>query len=125
MIDDESFLNDMTPEEREEYRLNELIGPLFDLMLRFEKAFARLAIDKCDLSDADAEAAAKMFGDGKSDGHMGPAFAYFLRQVKITRILRTLAHQFEVVRGDDAMLSLPEIADRYRQLEEQNKVGKA
>lgn len=116
--------DDMTPEEREYLRLNELIGPLFDMTLRFEKAFARKAIDVIGLSDEDAEAAADMFKDEAPSG-LGSLFAYLLRHVRFERLLRGMAAQFEAVRGEEEMLTLAEIAERYRALEEQGKVGKA
>jgi hypothetical protein len=124
---DDIDMSGWTHEQREEWRLNELIGPLFDLFLRFEKAFSRLAIDRYDISDEDAEAAAQLLLKSDDDKcSMGPAFVYFLRHVKMQRIFRQLAHRFEAVKGEgEGLMRIDEIHERYRKLEEQGKVGKA
>ncbi len=46
---------DMSPEEREEFRIENATSPLFDMWLRFEGAFGDRAIDRLDISDEDAD----------------------------------------------------------------------
>ena len=73
---------DMSPEEREEFRLENATNPLFDLWLRFNAAFGDFAIDHLVLSDEDAEAAAK---EMEGFGPAGDAFAYLLRSIPSRR----------------------------------------
>lgn len=107
------FTKDMSPEEREEFRLDEAISPLFDMWLRFENVFADRAIDRLDISDEDAEAAAMHFGSA------GDAFAHLLRQIPHRRRLRELSHKAMAVWASAGMsepLSIPEIHARYAKL---------
>lgn len=110
---------ELTPEEQEELRLEELSSPLFDLLIRFEHAFARLAIDKYDLSDEDAEKmAAKIAGVG-GPGGMGDAFAYFLRRIPGERNMRRLGHMFAAVSATQTveMISIPDLVNEYNKLQ--------
>ena len=117
-MSDEEFAElskDLSPEEREEMRIGQVMGPLFDMWLRFEDVFADRAIDRLDVSDEDAEAAAKRMEGGPS----GDAFAYLLRHIATRRILRKLAHKASAVwaAGDAGeMMSIPEIHERYAKL---------
>jgi hypothetical protein len=108
------FTKDMTPEEREEARVDDAIDPLFDMWLRFEDAFADRAIDRLDVSDADAEVAAKKMEGTPS----GAAFAYLLRHIASRRMLRALSHKVSAVwaAGAPEVLSFPEIHARYAKL---------
>jgi hypothetical protein len=107
---------DMSPEDRERFRLENAIGPLFDMWLRFENVFADRGIDRLDISDEDAEAAAKMM-----EGHApsGDAFAHLLRQIPHRRRLRLFSHKIESVwaaSGTHEMLSISEVHERYAKL---------
>ena len=107
---------DMSPEEREEFRLENATNPLFDMWLRFEGVFGDRAIDRLDITDEDAEAAAK-----KMEGHgpAGDAFAYLLRSIPKRRRLRVISHKVSAVwaaAGTSDPLSFPEINDRYAKL---------
>jgi hypothetical protein len=107
---------DMTPEEREERRVENATNPLFDMWLRFTDVFADRAIDRLDITDEDAEAAAKQMED-----HLpaGAAFAYLLRQIPHQRRLREISHKAAAIwaAGDaPEMMSLPEIHERYEKL---------
>ena len=110
---------DMTPDEREQARIENATSPLFDMWLRFEAAFGALAIDRFDVSDEDAETAAKMMEGTPS----GDAFAYLLRSIKDRRLLRELSHKAiavwatsEAVGGTSEAMSIPEIHERYAKL---------
>ena len=107
---------DMAPEEREEFRLENATGPLFDMWLRFKDVFGDRAIDRLDVSDEDAEAAARgMEGHGPA----GDAFACLLRSIPNRRRLRELSHKVIAVwaaSGTSASMSIPEIHDRYAKL---------
>ena len=107
---------DMTPEEREEARIDNVTSPLFDMWLRFEGAFGDRSIDRLDVSDEDAEAmAAKMEDTGPS----GAAFAYLLRSIANRRRLREISHKVSAVwaaSGTSEPMSIPEIRERYAKL---------
>lgn len=117
-MDDDYDRSDWTPEMIEEERLNDLIGPLFDLWLRFESAFGRLAIDRFDISDEDAEAFAKHMEESGTDGSR--AFAYMLRQIKMARILRSISHRVTAIWAvqGERPLSMEDIATEYAKLGE-------
>lgn len=107
---------DMSPEDREYRRVENATSPLFDMWLRFLDVFGDRAIDRLDITDADAEAAAQQMED---HAPAGTAFAYVLRQIPHRRRLRELAHKFSAVRAaSDApeMMSIPEIHERYAKL---------
>lgn len=102
--------------ELEEIRLNERCGPLFDLFLRFEKALARLAIDRLDITDDDAEAFAVVMAGTGTDS--GAAFAYLMRHIKTERMLRRLCcvamatFESRAASGmEPVMMSMAEIAE--------------
>jgi hypothetical protein len=107
---------DMTPKEREEFRIENATSPLFDMWLRFEGVFGDRAIDRLDISDEDAEAAAKgMEGHGPA----GDAFAYLLRSIPNRRRLREISHKVNAVwaaAGTSEPMSIPEIHERYAKL---------
>lgn len=105
-----------TAEDREYRRVEIVTSPLFDMWLRFLDAFADRAIDRLDISDEDAEAAAKQMV-----GHapMGDAFAYVLREIPNRRRLRQIGHMASAVwaaSGTSEPLSYPELRDRYAKL---------
>lgn len=106
----------MAPEEREQARVENATSPLFDMWLRFEAAFGDRAIDRLDITDADAEAAAKrMEGIGAS----GAAFAYLLRSIANRRMLRGFAHKASAVwaaGGAPEAMSAQEVHERYAKL---------
>lgn len=107
----------MTPEDLAEQR----IDPLFDLFLRFEKAFCRLAIDRYNITDEEAELAAKKMQAGDDTPPMSDAFAALLRQIQHARIIRRLHHMLDVIMLADGGLpdggmSIPEIHERYASL---------
>jgi hypothetical protein len=105
----------MTPEAREEARIDEVMSPLFDMWLRFEQVFADRAIDRLDVSDVDAEAAARVM-EGTAGG---AAFAYLLRHIATARSLRKLSHKVSAIwaaSGESEALSFPEIHERYEKL---------
>lgn len=111
-----AFTEGMTPEQREEARIEDATSPLFDMWLRFEGAFADRAIDRLDVSDEDAEAAAKKM---EGVGEAGAAFGYLLRQIPHRRRLRDLSHKASAIwaaSGTSEALSIPEIHDRYAKL---------
>lgn len=103
-----------TPEQIEEYRVEQLTSPLFDLFLRFERAFTRLAIDKLDITDADAESAAAVMGETEG----GRAFAHFLRRIKGDRCMRVLGARAVAVfaAGAPECMTFEEINERYAKL---------
>ena len=107
---------DMSPAEREEFRIENAISPLFDMWLRFEGVFGDRAIDRLDISDEDAEAAAKgMEGHGPA----GEAFAYLLRSIPNRRRLREITHKVSAVwaaAGTSDPMSISEIYERYEKL---------
>lgn len=111
------FTKDMTPDECEEARIEEVMSPLFDMWLRFEDAFADRAIDRLDVSNEDAETAAKKMESGGTAS--GAAFAHLLRNISSRRMLRELSHKANAVwasSGTSEPLSIPEIHDRYAKL---------
>ncbi len=105
------------PQEEREYRRTEILtSPLFDMWLRFEAVFGDRAIDRLDISDEDAEAAAKGM---EGYGPMGDAFAYLLRTISNRRRVRVLSHKARAVweaSGAREPLSIPEIHARYEKL---------
>jgi hypothetical protein len=107
---------DMSPEEREEFRIENATNPLFDMWLRFQGVFGDRAIDRLDISDEDAEAAAcRMEGHGPS----GDAFAYLLRSIPNRRLLREISHKMTAVWeacGVRESMTYPEIHERYAKL---------
>lgn len=107
---------DMSPDECEECRVELSIDPLFDMWLRFEQVFADRAIDRLDVSDADAEAAAKKM-EGISAG--ANAFAHLLRHIASVRRLRQISHKVSAIwaaAGTSESMSFPEIHERYAKL---------
>lgn len=118
-MSDEAFAErakDLSPEDREEFRIENAISPLFDMWLRFEGVFGDRAIDRLDITDEDAEAAAK-----KMEGHgpSGDAFAYLLRSIPSRRRLREICHKATAVwesSGTREAMSIPEIHERYAKL---------
>ena len=107
----------MSPEDREETRIELIISPLFDLWLRFERSFARRAIDQLDISDEDAETAAKKMEAGNTTS--GAAFAHLLRQIANERLVRQLFYKVEAVwaaAGTEEPLSVEAIHERYEKL---------
>jgi len=106
----------MSPEEREHARIENATSPLFDMWLRFEEVFTDRAIDRLDITDADAEAAAKRM---EGHGPAGDAFAYLLRQIPHRRILRAFCHKANAVwaaSGTSEPLTIPEVHERYAKL---------
>jgi len=106
---------DMSPEDREYFRVENATSPLFDMWLRFEGVFCDRAIDRLDISDEDAEAMAKIM-EG-NDG--GDAFAYLLRRIPYRRILRELAHKVDAIYATGnapEVMSIPEVHERYAKL---------
>jgi hypothetical protein len=108
---------DMSPEAREEFRIENATSPLFDMGLRFEGAFGDRAIDRLDISDEDAEAAAMRMEAGRTEA--GRAFAHLLRSITNRRRLRVISHK--VTAGGEASgtresMSIPEIHERYAKL---------
>jgi hypothetical protein len=109
-------LEGLSPEDREYRRVEIATSPLFDMWLRFLDVFADRAIDRLDITDADAEAAAKQMED---HAPAGTAFAYCLRQIAHRRRLRELSHKVSAVwaaSGTSEPMSIPEIHDRYAKL---------
>lgn len=107
---------DLSPEDREEFRLEDATSPLFDMWLRFENVFGDRAIDRLDLSDEDAEAAAKRM---EGHGPAGDAFAYLLRSIPNRRRLRVISHKVSAIwaaAGTSEPMSIPEIYERYEKL---------
>jgi len=108
-------LEGLSPEDREYRRVEIVTSPLFDMWLRFLDVVGDRAIDRLDITDEDAEAAAKQM-----DGHApaGDAFAYVLRQIPHRRRLRELAHKARAVwaNGAPEMMTIPEIHERYAML---------
>lgn len=105
-----------SPEDREYRRVEIVTSPLFDMWLRFTDVFADRAIDRLDITDEDAEAAAQQM---EGHGPAGDAFAYQLRQIPHRRRLRELSHKASAVwaaSGTSEALSIPEIHDRYAKL---------
>ena len=108
---------DMAPEDREEFRIENATSPLFDMWLRFEGAFWDRAIDRLDVSDEDAEVAAKRMEVGGTES--GRAFAYLLRSIANRRRLREISHKVSAVwaaSGTSESMSIPEIHERYEKL---------
>lgn len=123
-LSDEEFAErakDMSPAEREEFRIENTFSPLFDLWLRFEGAFGDRAIDRLDVSDEDAEAAATQMEAGGTES--GRAFAYLLRSIANRRRTRMIHHMVTAVweaGGTRESMSIQEIADRYAKLPKGN-----
>jgi hypothetical protein len=122
-VSDDSEVEDdranWTPEMIEEDRLETLHSPLFDLFLRFERAFCRMVIDRHDISDDDAERVACRMESTQTEG--GKAYAYLMRQVKFARMFRVLSHQIEAVQayeGNDEprMMRIEEIVSEYAKI---------
>jgi hypothetical protein len=119
-ITDEEFAestNGLRPEACEEARVERVISPLFDMWLRFEQAFARRAIDQLDVSDEDAETAAKQME--ATNTASGSAFAYLLRHIADARLMRL--HWYKVAAvwaasGTSGSLAYPEVYERYEKL---------
>ena len=108
---------EMSPTEREEFRIENAISPLFDMWLRFEGVFGDRAIDRLDISNEDAEAAAK--GMEASGTEAGRAFAYLLRSIANRRRIREISHKVSAVwaaSGTSESMSIPEIHERYAKL---------
>lgn len=106
----------LPPAEREYRRVEIVTSPLFDMWLRFLDVVGDRAIDRLDISDEDAEAAAKQMED---HAPAGTAFAYVLRQIPHRRRLREIAHKASAVwaaSGTSEPLSIPKIRDRYAKL---------
>jgi hypothetical protein len=119
-MDDDLDTSSWTPEQREQYRVEQLTDPLFDLWLRFEKAFTRLAMDRLNISDEDAEAAAKQMDGCDSDS--ARAYAYLLRQVRLDRWMRGFAHRAAVVWATnrdlaEVALSFDDVEREYAKLD--------
>jgi hypothetical protein len=112
---------DMSPEEREEFRIENATSPLFDMWLRFVGVFGDRAIDRLDISDEDAEVAAKRMEVGGTESSR--AFAYLLRSIANRRRLRELSHKVTAVweaSGTRTSMSIPEIHERYAKLPKGN-----
>lgn len=108
---------DMSPEDREEFRVENAISPLFDMWLRFEGAFGDRAIDRLDISDEDAEAAAQRMEASATES--GRAFAYLLRSIANRRRTRVIHHMVSAVwaaNGTPESMSMDEVCDRYAKL---------
>lgn len=108
---------DMSAEAREEFRIENATSPLFDMWLRFEGVFGDRAIDRLDISDEDAEAAAQRMEIGGTES--GRAFAYLLRSIANRRRLRVICHKVTAVweaSGTRESMSIPEIHERYAKL---------
>ena len=108
---------DMSPAARERFRIENAINPLFDMWLRFEGAFGDRAIDRLDVSDEDAEVAAKGMEVGGTES--GRAFAYLLRSIANRRRMRAIHHMVTAVweaSGTRESMSIPEIHERYEKL---------
>jgi hypothetical protein len=102
----------------EEERLEKVTEPLFDMWLRFERAFARLAIDRLDVSDDDAEKMAVRME--ASDTESGRAYAYLLRGIARARTMRVVLHRVDAIwaaAGTREPLSMQDIAERYGKLQ--------
>lgn len=107
---------DMAPAAREAARIENATSTLFDMWLRFEAVFAARAIDRLEISDADAEAAATRMED---HGPAAAAFAHLLRRIPHERRLRELSHKAIAVwaaAGTSEPLAITEIHERYAQL---------
>lgn len=109
---------DPPPEDPEE-RIDRLCAPLFDLWVRFERAFARVAIDRLDLGEEDAEACARIMEACQSES--GRAFAYLLRNIRHERAVRRMLHMAQAVfegeraaGGAPSMIGIDEIVRRYQ-----------
>ena len=108
---------DMSPEDREEFRVENALNPLFDMWLRFEAAFADRAIDRLDITDEDAEAGAKLIE--KNSGPAGAAFAHLLRRIPKRRLTREMFHKVSAVwaaSGKQEGMSIKEVYERYEKL---------
>jgi hypothetical protein len=79
-----------SPEDREYRRVEIATSPLFDMWLRFLDVFGDRAIDRLDISDEDAEAAAKQM---EGYGPAGDAFAYLLRSISNRRRYRQISRK--------------------------------
>jgi hypothetical protein len=83
-------LEGLPPDEREYRRVEIATGPLFDMWLRFGDVLCDRAIDRLDITDEDAEAAAKQM---EGYGPAGDAFAYLLRSISDRRRLRQISRK--------------------------------
>jgi hypothetical protein len=109
-------LEGLSPEDREYRRVEIATSPLFDMWLRFLDVVGDRAIDRLDITDADAEAAAQQMED---HAPAGTAYAYVLRQIPRRRRLRELCHKVSAVwaaSGTSEPLSIPEVHERYAKL---------
>ena len=107
---------DMSPEDREYRRVENATGPLFDMWLRFLDVFGDRALDRLDITDEDAEAAAQQMED---HAPAGTAYAYVLRQIPHRRRLRELSHKASAVwaaGGAPEMMPITEVHARYEKL---------
>lgn len=103
----------MTDEEYE--RLESLHSPMFDLWLRFRSAFARLAIEKYNLSDGDAEACAALMEETEA----GRAYGYLLRNVQDDRMARMMFAKVEAVwayEGKARGMNLSDVVTEFAKL---------
>lgn len=111
------FTKDMSPEDREEFRIEDATSPLFDMFLRFRDIFADRAIDRLDITDEDAEAMAKKMEDGDA----GSAYAHLLRQIVVRRRLRVIGHKVSAIWASEGTseggISLSEVDARYEKLQ--------
>ena len=108
---------DMSPEAREEWRVENATSPLFDMWLRFEAAFANRAIDRLDISTRMPKPRPRRWRAGH--GPEGAAFAHLLRQIPHRRILRAFCHKANAVwaaGGVPEMLPIAEVHERYEKL---------
>jgi hypothetical protein len=86
------------------------------MWLRFLDVVGDRAIDRLDISDEDAEAAAKQM---EGYGPAGDAFAYVLRQIPNRRLLCAFAHKAGAVWEADGSrdpMTIPEVHERYAKL---------
>jgi hypothetical protein len=111
---------DMSLEDREYRRVENATSPLFDMWLRFLDVVGDRAIDRLDITDEDAAAAAQQMED---HAPAGTAFAYVLRQIPHRRRLRALFHKVSAVwevSGSRDPMTIPEVHDRYAKLPKGN-----
>lgn len=111
----------LTPEEAEALRIENATNPLFDMWLRFVGVFGDRAIDKLDVSDADADLVAAQMEAGGTES--GRAFAYLLRSIGDRRRQRMLHHMVDSVwaaEGDKKSMGIDEIRERYDKLPKGN-----
>lgn len=92
------------PEEEHE-RLNVLMGPLFDMWRKFQNAFARVGIEKLELTDEDSEACACLMEATGTDS--GRAFASLLRYIPVERVTRRVVHMAASVMEYEGVQGVP------------------